>query len=95
MLKRFGEEDADYIRDIGDGILRMDESQEWHPCYLGNPVYALLLMTFFERDVAMHDLGVENLVNGTRRLEENKALHAGIVRKVRTQALKNYLLFPP
>ena len=35
-------------RDIGYGILRMDEDQPWHPYYLGNPVYATLLMLFFE-----------------------------------------------
>ncbi|HET7683246.1 MAG TPA: acyl-CoA desaturase [Marmoricola sp.] len=81
-------------RDIGYGILRMDEDQKWHPYYLGNPVYAFLLMVFFEWGVAMHDLEVENIVNGTRKLEENRALHAGIMRKVRRQALKDYLLFP-
>jgi len=42
----------------------------------------------------MHDLEVENIVKGTRKLEENKALHAGIMRKVKRQALKDYLLFP-
>ena len=81
-------------RDIGYGILRMDEDQKWHPYYLGNPVYAVLLMVFFEWGVAMHDLEVENIVKGTRKLEENKALHAGIMRKVRRQALKDYVLFP-
>ncbi len=81
-------------RDIGYGILRMDEDQKWHPYYLGNPVYAFLLMTFFEWGVAMHDLEVENIVKGTRKLEENKALHAGIMRKVKRQALKDYVLFP-
>ena len=35
-------------RDIGYGILRMDEDQKWRPYYLGNPVYAFLLMTFFQ-----------------------------------------------
>jgi fatty acid desaturase len=81
-------------RDIGYGILRMDEDQEWHPYYLGNPLYAFLLMVFFEWGVAMHDLEVENIVKGTRKLEENKALHAGIMRKVKRQALKDYVLFP-
>jgi fatty acid desaturase len=81
-------------RDIGYGILRMDEDQKWHPYYLGNPLYAFLLMVFFEWGVAMHDLEVENIVAGRRRLEENKALHAGIMRKVKRQALKDYLLFP-
>ncbi len=81
-------------RDIGYGILRMDEDQTWHPYYLGNPVYAFLLMVFFEWGVAMHDLEVENIVNGTRTLEENAALHAGIMAKVKRQALKDYVLFP-
>ncbi len=81
-------------RDIGYGILRMDEDQEWHPYYLGNPVYAFLLMVFFEWGVAMHDLEVENIVKGTRKLEENAPLHKGIMRKVRRQALKDYVLFP-
>jgi fatty acid desaturase len=81
-------------RDIGYGILRMDDDQPWHPYYLGNPIYAFLLMVFFEWGVAMHDLEVENVVKGTRRLEENRALHAGIMRKVKRQALKDYVLFP-
>jgi fatty acid desaturase len=81
-------------RDIGYGILRMDEDQKWHPYYLGNPVYAFLLMVFFEWGVAMHDLEVENIVKGRRTFADNKALHSGIMRKVRRQALKDYLLFP-
>ena len=69
----------------------MDEEQPWHPYYLGNPLYALLLMVFFEWGVAMHDLEVENLVKGTRKFEENKTLHAGLMRNVKRQALKDYL----
>ncbi|GAB3991319.1 fatty acid desaturase family protein [Nocardioides marmoraquaticus] len=81
-------------RDIGYGILRMDEDQKWHPYYLGNPVYAFLLMVFFEWGVALHDLEVENIVAGKRKIEENAALHRGIMRKVKRQALKDYVLFP-
>jgi len=81
-------------RDIGYGILRMDEDQPWHPYYLGNPLYAFLLMVFFEWGVAFHDLEVENLVAGRRTLEENRPLHAGIMRKVKRQAVKDYVLFP-
>ena len=81
-------------RDVGYGILRMDEDQKWNPYYLGNPLYAFLLMVFFEWGVALHDLEVENIVAGRRKIEENKALHAGIMRKVKRQALKDYLLFP-
>ena len=81
-------------RDIGYGILRMDEGQKWNPYYLGNPVYAFLLMVLFEWGVALHDLEVENIVSGKRKLEDNKPLYPGLMRKIRRQALKDYLLFP-
>src|SRR5690242_17034620 len=57
----------DKDRDIGYGILRMDENQKWNPYYLGNPVWAFLLMTFFQYGVALHDLEVENVVTGKRK----------------------------
>ena len=81
-------------RDIGYGILRMDEDQKWHPYYLGNPLYAFLLMVFFEWGVALHDLEVENIVAGRRSVKDNVPLYPGLLRKIRTQALKDYLLFP-
>lgn len=81
-------------RDVGYGILRMDPDQKWHPYYLGNPLYAFLLMTFFEWGVALHDLEVENIVSGKRTLEDNKPLYPGLLRKIRRQALKDYVLFP-
>ena len=46
---------VDMDRDIGYGILRMSEDQEWRPYYLGNPLYATALATFFQYGVAMHD----------------------------------------
>ncbi|MDN5892850.1 MAG: acyl-CoA desaturase [Nocardioides sp.] len=81
-------------RDIGYGILRIDEDQRWHPYYLGNPLYAFLLMVFFEWGVALHDLEVENIVSGKRSLSENKPLYPGLMRKIRNQALKDYVVFP-
>jgi fatty acid desaturase len=81
-------------RDIGYGVLRMDEDQPWRPYYLGNPLYAFLLMVFFEWGVALHDLEVENIVAGRRSLEDNKPLYPGLLRKIRRQAVKDYLLFP-
>ncbi len=81
-------------RDIGYGILRMDEDQPWRPYYLGNPLYAFLLMVFFEWGVALHDLEVENIVAGRRSLEDNKQLYPGLLRKIRRQAVKDYVLFP-
>jgi len=81
-------------RDIGYGILRMDEEQEWKPYYLGNPLYATLLMLGFEWGVAMHDLEFERIMAGEKTWAETRHLHAGLIRKIRNQALKDYLLFP-
>jgi linoleoyl-CoA desaturase len=84
----------DKDRDIGYGILRMDETQRWNPYYLGNPVWAFLLMTFFQYGVALHDLETENIISGKRKMSENKELWHGIWRKIGKQTLKDYVLFP-
>jgi fatty acid desaturase len=81
-------------RDIGYGILRMDEDQKWHPAYLGNPLYAFLLMVFFEEGVALHDLEVDRIRTGERTWEQTKKVGKPIIRKVSKQVLKDYLLFP-
>jgi NADPH-dependent stearoyl-CoA 9-desaturase len=81
-------------RDIGYGILRMSEDQPWHPYYLGNPLWAALLATFFQYGVALHDLEVERLVKGEVGLSEKHELRKRIWHKVRRQALKDYVFFP-
>ena len=81
-------------RDIGYGILRMDEDQPWRPYYLGNPVYAFLLMTFFEWGVALHDLETETVPSGEWKWEEKKDVTLRIWKKMRRQVLKDYVLFP-
>ena len=82
-------------RDIGYGILRMSEDEPWRPYYLGNPLYAALLASFFQYGVAMHDLEAERIAAGESVLDEEKRdkLQA-IWRKVRGQTLKDYVLFP-
>ncbi|MFC7450878.1 fatty acid desaturase family protein [Rhodococcus daqingensis] len=81
-------------RDIGYGILRMDEAQKWNPYYLGNPVYAFALMVFFEWGVMLHDLETENIVKGKRKWHDVKPLLQGMWRKAGRQVLKDYLVFP-
>jgi fatty acid desaturase len=81
-------------RDIGYGILRMDEDQKWNPYYLGNPLYAFLLMVFFEEGVALHDLEIDRIRTGERTWEQTRSVGKPIIRKVSKQVLKDYLLFP-
>ena len=81
-------------RDIGYGVLRMSEDQPWRPYYLGNPVWAALLATFFQYGVALHDLEVERIAAGETTLKDKRKLLKGIWQKVRRQTLKDYVLFP-
>jgi NADPH-dependent stearoyl-CoA 9-desaturase len=81
-------------RDIGYGVLRMSEDQRWHPYYLGNPLYAALLATFFQYGVAFHDLELERVSAGKASLGEKRDMIRSIWDKVRRQTLKDYVLFP-
>ena len=81
-------------RDVGYGILRMSEEQAWHPYYLGNPVYNVLLAAFFQWGVALHDLEVEKVLTGEKSRKDLWRGLKGIGRKVRKQFTKDYLVFP-
>ncbi len=84
----------DMDRDIGYGILRMDRAQKWNPYYLGNPVWAFLLMVGFEWGVMLHELEAENVVQGKRRWRDVKPLIKGWWRKAGRQVVKDYVVFP-
>ncbi len=81
-------------RDIGYGLLRIDPDQKWNPYYLGNPLYALVLMFVFEWGVLLHDLELERIMAGERTWADTEHLHRGMIRKVSRQMLKDYVLFP-
>ncbi|HEY3828923.1 MAG TPA: acyl-CoA desaturase [Solirubrobacteraceae bacterium] len=81
-------------RDLGYEIMRIDPHQRWHPVYLAQPFYNLLLMGFFEWGVAVHDLNFDALHSGEKSkaklVEELKAI--GV--KARRQIVKDYIAFP-
>jgi linoleoyl-CoA desaturase len=81
-------------RDLGYEIMRIDPHQRWHPVYLLQPLYNLLLMGFFEWGVAVHDLNHEAILSGEKSkgqvISEVKAI--GV--KARRQIVKDYIAFP-
>jgi fatty acid desaturase len=81
-------------RDIGYGVLRMSEDQKWHPYYLGNPLYAMVLAAFFQWGVAFHDLEMDRIAAGKSSWKDKAEMVGAIWRKGRRQALKDYVLFP-
>jgi NADPH-dependent stearoyl-CoA 9-desaturase len=81
-------------RDVGYGILRMSEDQKWRPYFLGNPVYAFLLMVLFQYGVALHELETERITSGEIKLADKREILEGIWRKTKRQTLKDYVAFP-
>src|SRR5204862_2301779 len=48
-------------KDLGYEIMRIDPHQKWHPVYLFQPLYNLVLAAFFEWGVARHGLDSEGM----------------------------------
>ena len=81
-------------RDLGYEIMRIDPSQKWHPVYLAQPFYNILLAFLFEWGVAVHDLDLEAIRKGEKSKEELLSELKGIGGKARTQIVKDYIAWP-
>jgi fatty acid desaturase len=82
--------------DLGYGIMRVDEEQPWHPFYLGQPLWNLVNAFMFQYGIAAYDLKLgKNLKSKERRNNpEFRARVKATVRKVRTQAIRDYVVHP-
>src|SRR3954466_9554964 len=82
--------------DLGYGIMRVDEDQKWHPLYLAQPLWNLINACFFEYGIAAYDLELgKNLATKRRRANpEFRAATKQVLKKIRNQAGKDYLVHP-
>ncbi len=81
-------------RDLGYEIMRIDPHQPWHPVYLLQPLYNLVLMGFFEWGVALHDLNFDAIRAGEKPKGKVIAELKAIGVKARRQVVKDYIAFP-
>jgi len=81
-------------RDVGYGMLRVTEQQRWHPFYLLQPISTVFMALFFEWFIALHDLEINRVLAGKRTLAQIRPMLGRIGRKVATQGLKDYVLWP-
>ncbi|HET9034644.1 MAG TPA: fatty acid desaturase, partial [Myxococcaceae bacterium] len=81
-------------RDLGYEIMRIDPHQKWHPVYLLQPLYNLVLAAFFEWGVATHELDFEAIRAGEKSKKELRRQLKGIAGKARTQIVKDYVAWP-
>jgi linoleoyl-CoA desaturase len=82
--------------DLGYGIMRVDEDQKWHPVYLAQPLWNFLNMCVFEYGIAAYDLELgKNLATKKRRTDPGfRARVRAVGKKIRNQALKDYVVHP-
>jgi fatty acid desaturase len=80
--------------DLGYEIMRIDPHQRWHPVYLLQPLYNLVLAAFFEWGVALHDLDFEAIRKGQKSKRELRRQLKGMAAKARNQIVKDYVAFP-
>jgi fatty acid desaturase len=81
-------------KDLGYEIMRIDPEQPWHPVYLLQPFYNLILMALFEWGVALHDMDYEAIRKGEKSKAEVNRQLKGIVGKAKSQIVKDYIAWP-
>src|SRR6476469_9771733 len=81
-------------KDVGYEIMRIDPKQPWHPVYLLQPLYNLLLAGLFEWGVAVHDLDFDAIRSGEKPKEQVRDELKGIGQKARRQIVKDYIAWP-
>jgi fatty acid desaturase len=81
-------------KDLGYEIMRIDPHQSWHPVYLAQPLYNLLLAALFEWGVAVHDLDFDAIRHGEKSMRQVKRELKGIAGKARDQVVKDYVAWP-
>ncbi|MBS1894131.1 MAG: fatty acid desaturase, partial [Actinobacteria bacterium] len=81
-------------KDLGYEIMRIDPHQKWHPVYLLQPFYNLILAGLFEWGVALHDLDFEAIRTGQKPMDQVRRDLKGIAGKARDQVVKDYIAWP-
>src|ERR1700742_471063 len=76
-------------KDLGYEIMRIDPHQKWHPVYLAQPLYNLVLAGLFEWGVALHDLDFDAIRSGQKSMRQVRHELKGIAGKARDQFVKD------
>ena len=81
--------------DLGYGIMRVDEDQEWQPRYLVQPLWNFVNACIFEYGIAMYDSEFgEHLREGKGITPDLRAPIRAAADKVRRQVTKDYVVHP-
>ena len=81
--------------DLGYGIMRVDEAQEWERRHLIQPIWNFVTACIFEWGIAMYDLDLgEHLREKRQMTDEKKAEGRQTVKRALRLAAKDYVVWP-
>jgi fatty acid desaturase len=82
--------------DLGYGIMRVDEDQRWIPFYLAQPLWNFINACIFEYGIAAYDLELYRNLSSQRRRRDPafRTRVRQVGRKIRAQALRDYVVHP-
>ena len=81
--------------DLGYGIMRVDEAQEWERRHLAQPVWNLITACIFEWGIAMYDLDLGDHLRDKRTMSPEKKIDARrTLKNVGQQVVKDYVIWP-
>jgi linoleoyl-CoA desaturase len=81
--------------DLGYGIMRVDEAQEWKPRYLVQPAWNFVTACIFEYGIAMFDLDLGDHIRDKRNMSPEKKGEVKVaLRKAGRQLTKDFVLYP-
>jgi NADPH-dependent stearoyl-CoA 9-desaturase len=81
--------------DLGWGIMRVDEDQEWQPRHLAQPVVNFITACIFEWGIAMYDADLGESIRAKKGMPpETRRRMRDTLRKAGKQAVKDYVVHP-
>ena len=81
--------------DLGYGIMRVDEEQEWKRRYLAQPAWNFVTACIFEYGIAMFDLDLGDHIRDKRDMSPEKKAEVKVtLAKARKQLGKDFVIYP-
>jgi len=81
-------------RDLGYSAMRVHPDQPWHPVYLLQPLYGVLMALVFEWGIALYDMELDAVRRGEKSAAKGRAEMRDFASKAASQLTKDYVLFP-
>ena len=81
-------------RDVGYGVIRMSEDEQWRPHHLVQVPSTFLLALLFQYGIAIYDAEIELVWRREKPVASAVEHLRGVWRKVRPQVVRDYVLWP-